>query len=259
MAADSTTPRSRRAILAAAAGAAGALAAQAAMPLAAAAASTNMLTEVDNPTIATTSVTDSGADSTAFASHATGTGFGYGLEATSTGGAGLVAWSISPMDGFLPEWASYTGVLGSAPSHPDETLWAVGVQGLSPDIGVYGSGGYGVIGDGYIGVEGDTNGEAGSVGVWAWAPPDADATARALKVTGKVSFDRSGRKLMAAGTASRVIYLSGVTTGSKVFAVLATNEPGRWVRAVYPTSGRFTVYLNTKLSTSAVVAWFVLD
>lgn len=261
MAPDHTSLRSRRALLGAAAGAAGALAAQAALPLAAAAASANMMTEVDNPTTADTSITDSGADSTAFSCHATGTGSGYGIEATSTGGGGVVGWSVSPPDAgwFLPELTSYTGVFGSAPTHPDDSLMATGVWGDSPDIGVYGSGGYGVYGDGFVGVDGDASGAPGSIGVWAWAPSDADPTARALKVTGKVSLSRSGRTSMRSGTAARAIYLAGVTSSSMVFAVLASSEPGRWVRAVVPTSGKFTIYLNTKLASGASVAWFVLD
>jgi len=81
----------------------------------------------------------------------------------------------------------------------------------------------------------------------------------ALKVTGKVALSRSGRKAMSSGSSSALIYLEGVTTGSKVFAVLATSESGRWVRAVVPAAGRFRIYLNTTLSSSAVVSWFVLD
>ena len=50
-----------------------------------------------------------------------------------------------------------------------------------------------------------------------------------------------------------------MTTSSKVFAVLATAESGRWVRAVVPAAGKFTVYLNTTLASRATVAWFVLD
>lgn len=259
MASDGTTTRSRRALLAAAAGAAGALAAQAALPLAAAAADPNdVVRATDNPTTATTSITDSGADSTAFAGHATGTGYGYGVEATSTGAGGIVGWSISPPDAgwFLPEHTAYTGVFGSSPSHPNPDFIGTGVWGDSPDVGVYGSGGSGVIGFGGVGVEGDANDLAGSVGVWAWAPTTAQT---ALKVTGKVSLSRSGRKAMSSGKSSLVVTLSGVTTSSKVFAVLASSESGRYVRAVVPASGKFTVYLNTTLSSSATVAWFVLD
>src|SRR5262249_16704045 len=74
-----TALRSRRALPAAAAGSAAALAASAALPLAASAAPTAMSTEQDNPSTANTSVTDSGAGSTAFAGNAKGTGAGYGL------------------------------------------------------------------------------------------------------------------------------------------------------------------------------------
>jgi hypothetical protein len=258
MAPDVTTPRSRRAILAAAAGAAGALAAQAALPLSAAAAPANLQTESDNPTVATTSITDSGSDSTAFASHATGTGTGYGVEATSTGGGGLFAWSMGEpsADWFEPEILKYTGVFGYSQESTEAGYAGTGVWGDSPDTGVFGSGGYGVVGYGGVGVEGDANELPGSIGVRAWAPSTAQT---ALKVTGKVSFSRSGRKSMAAGKSSVVVSLAGVKSSSKVFAVLATSESGRWVRAVVPAAGKFTVRLNTTLRTKAVVAWFVLD
>ena len=54
---------------------------------------------------------------------------------------------------------------------------------------------------------------------------------------------------------------SQVGTGGsrKIFAVLATSEPGRYVRAVVPAAGKFTVYLNTTLTSSAVLSWFILD
>jgi hypothetical protein len=252
-----TTPRSRRALLAAAAGAAGAFVAQAALPLTAAAAPANMQTEQNNVTTAMTSITDSGADSTALAVHATGTGTGYGLEATSLDAGGVVGWSISAPDPawFQPAFTAYTGVFGSAPAYIDSSQSATGVWGDSPDIGVLGTGGSGVVGYGYVGVEGDANDNAGSVGVWAYAP----ATGVALKVTGKVSLSRSGRKAMSSGKSAVAVYLGGVTVGSKVFAVLATSESGRWVRAVVPAAGKFTVYLNTALTSSAVVSWFVLD
>ncbi len=69
----------------------------------------------------------------------------------------------------------------------------------------------------------------------------------------------SGRLSMATGASSKAVTLAGVTATSKVFAVLATSETGRWVRAVVPAAGKFTVYLNTTLTSSAVVSWFVLD
>lgn len=270
MASEELQPRSRRALLAAAAGAAGALAANAVMPLTAAAAPTPMQTEQDNPAIATTSITNptaastafvgnaSGAGSTALVGNATGSGFGYGAYGTSATGGGVVGWSISPPDAswFLPDYTAYTGVFGYAPANPDSTVWGTGIWGDSPEIGVYGSGGYGVVGYGGTGVEGDANSLPGSIGVRAYAPTPSQI---ALKVNGKVSFSRSGRLAMSTGTAAKSFTLSGVNAHSKVFAVLATGEPGRWVRSVIPASGKFTVYLNTKLTSSAIVSWFVLD
>ena len=251
-------PRSRRALLAAAAGAAGAFAAHAALPLSASAVSTNLMTETDNATVATTAVSDSGAISTAFSARALGSGFGYGIEGISLTGGGVVGWSISAPDAswFIPDYTAYTGVFGSAPAHPATDIAATGVWGDSPDIGVFGSGGSGVVGYGGVGVEGDANTTAGAVGVWAWAPTTSQV---ALKVTGKVKFSRSGRQSMSSGTKSRAVTLAGVTSTSKVFAVLATSESGRWVRAVVPAAGKFTIYLNTTLTSSAVVSWFVLD
>jgi hypothetical protein len=256
MAADELKPRSRRALLAAAAGAAGALAANAAMPLTAAALDPDdVVLGIENYTGYTTGITNGTPDSNAFLTRATGRGIG--VLGTSTGGGGVVGWSISPPGSWWTnEDAAYTGVFGSAPTDPRTGYLATGVWGDSPDIGVFGSGGYGVYGYGGVGVSGDANSLTGSIGVWAWAPTTAQV---ALKVTGKVSLSRSGRQTMTSGTSSRSVTLAGVTSSSKVFAVLATGEPGRWVRSVIPYSGKFTIYLNTKLASSAVVSWFVLD
>lgn len=70
---------------------------------------------------------------------------------------------------------------------------------------------------------------------------------------------RSGRTALAKGKTSLKVTLGGVTSASKVFAVLASNASGRYVRAVVPTTGSFTVYLNTSLAATAYVTWFVLD
>lgn len=259
MATEEQTPRSRRALLAAAAGAAGALAASAAMPLAAAAADPDDVVKgVDNPTTTPTTITSSGTDTMALAGNATGAGTNYGTVGTSTTGAGLLGWSVGPPDPswFQREYTGYTGVFGSAPSHPGDTGYGTGVWGDSPDVGVLGTGSLGVYGFGGVGVEGDANSNAGSIGVRAWAPTTSQV---ALKVTGKVSLSRSGRRSMSSGTRTKAVTLAGVTTTSKVFAVLATSESGRWVRAVVPAAGKFTIYLNTTLTSSAVVSWFVLD
>jgi hypothetical protein len=255
-----STPRSRRALLAAAAGAAGAMVASAALPLGVAAHDPDDIQAgTDNPTAAQTTVTNSAADGTALAGHATGTGAGYGVEGTAAGGAGVFAWSVEAPDSswFSADLTAYTGVFGSAPASPDPTtITAVGVWGDSPDIGVFGGGTWGVVGFGGVGVEGDANSAPGAIGVLATAPTNSQW---ALRVSGRVSLSRSGRTAMSSGTSSKAIALGGVTTTSKVFAVLSTSESGRWVRAVVPTTNKITVYLNTTLSSSAVVSWFVLD
>jgi hypothetical protein len=260
MAGDPSSLRSRRALLAAAAGSAAALAASAALPLAASAAPTNVETEQDNPSTATTSITDSGAGSTAFVGNATGTGAGYGVQGTSLAAGGVVGWSVSPPTSywatFDPSVTNYTGVFGSAPHSTDPNFAGSGVWGDSPDSGVYGSGGFGVEGYGGVGVIGEANKVAGSIGVWAWSPGTAQT---ALRVTGKVSLDRAGRASINAGASTKVIAMAGVGTGSRVFAVLASNQSGRYVRAVVPGTNSFTIYLNAAVTAKSVVTYVVFD
>ena len=81
----------------------------------------------------------------------------------------------------------------------------------------------------------------------------------ALEVVGKARFGRSGRKSIAKGKSSVVVTLAGTTTTSKLFAVLASNRGGRWVRAVVATAGTFTIYLNSSVTSKSTISWFVLD
>jgi hypothetical protein len=266
---DDLAPRSRRAILTAAAGAAGALTAAALIPASVAAADPNdVVMGQDNATIATTSVTNSTADSTAFAGDAAGTGFGYGLQGTAVGGgsnaapgsAGVFAWSTTAPDWspsvFEPSDLALTGVYGYAPAGDHTTNWGSGVWGDSQDTGLLGTGGTGVEGYGYWGVFGRANPNSGSVGVYAYAPTTSSS---ALYVNGKAHFTRSGHTAAAKGKTSLKVTLAGTTSGSKVLAVLGTNASGRFIRAVVPASGSFTVYFNTALAATAYVNWFVLD
>src|SRR4029079_7330470 len=110
-----------------------------ALPLTTLAADPNdVVMGTDNPTTATTSVTNSTANSDAFAAAAAGTGFG--LEGSSAGGAGIVGWSISASPYMTPTDGSYTGISGWAPASPVDALVGVGVFGQSDDWGVYGNG-----------------------------------------------------------------------------------------------------------------------
>lgn len=208
---------------------------------------------VDNPTTATTSITNGTADSTAFAGAATNNGFG--VQGTSTLAAGVLGWSVTaPGSWFTPDVTGYTGVFGSAPAGDHVTTFGSGVWGDSEDTGVYGTGSLGVLGYGGIGVEGDAFGPGG-VGVYAYG----DATQTALYVNGKVFFSRSGRSTVAKNKSSLEVKLAGVSSSSRVFAVLHSNRSGRWVRSVVPAAGKFTIYLNTTVTSATYVAWFVLN
>jgi hypothetical protein len=256
MASDPHAPRSRRALLTAAAGGAAAVAASAAMPLTAAAADPNdVVKNVDNPTTAQTSITQSAAGFVAFKA-----------STTNPDRAGLVGATGDETD-IRVGLTQYTGVYGWSPEAPfpaDPQFEGSGVWGDSPDDGVVGTGGLtgvlGIGGDGVIGV-GDFDGVVGvggpsGAGVRALG---ATATAVALAVTGKVAFSRSGRSTIGTGKSSLKITLPGTTSSSRVFAVLHSNRSGRYVRAVVPTTGSFTIYLNTTVTSATFVAWFVLN
>jgi hypothetical protein len=254
---NASAPRSRRALLAAAAGGAAALAASAALPLTTLAADGDPVLlgdSLNNTATQTTSITDSTLGSNAFAVSAAGTG--VGLLGSSTGGAGIVGWSISSSPYFDPAAdGPYTGIYGWAPAGPDGGPYGAGVYGDSDDYGVVGTGGVGVYGIGAFGVIGEAQGTGGA-SVLAYR---SDTTDLALQVVGKVKFSRSGRSNVSAGQSSRLIYLAGVTSSSKIFALLHSNRSGRYVRAVVPATGRFRIYLNSTVSSTTSVAWFVVD
>jgi hypothetical protein len=247
------------------------MAASAAMPLTAAAAPATMLTETNNASTAQTSLTDSGDRTIAFAT--SNLGVAPTIVATNAEGAATDPGDTDPTDpggitsaaglfatsaddsGAAPYWVTgYTGVYGWAPTFPTDAGFGTGLWGDSEDVGVYGSGGIGAWGDGFIGVRG-TGGSAG-IGVQALADTPTDV---ALQVVGKVQFSRSGRTTIGAGRSTLKINLAGVTSASRVLAILHSNRSGRYVRAVVPTTGSFTVYLNTTVTSATYVAWFVIN
>ena len=245
MASDPNTPRSRRALLTAAAGAAGAVAASAAMPLSVAAVPTAVLTEQDNPSTDQTSLTMTAAVAPKFA---------LKVRGVTTEAAALVAstgdeTAIAP----IANTAS-TGVYGWAPTLNDPDFFATGVWGDSEDVGTYGSGTVGVMGDGVVGLVGRA--DLGGSGIQAI---NFDPAGVALQVYGKVQFSRSGKNTIGAGKSSLKINLVGVSSASRVFAVLHSNRSGRYVRAVVPTTGSFTIYLNTTVTSATYIAWFVIN
>ena len=246
-------PRSRRALLAAAAGGAAALAASAAMPLTMAAHDVDdVQLGAANASTAATSIANATADVNAFEAAAEGTGFG--VQGSSTGGPGLLGWSVTAPAGVDPSALAYTGIYGWSPTNPDTDFVAAGVWGDSDDWGVIGSGDVGVYGYGNNGVVGE--GAGANAGVVALG---ASASSVALEVIGKARFNRSGRTTIAKGKSSIKINLAGTSTSSHVLAVLGSVQTGRWIRAVVPSSGYFTVYLNTTTTANAFIHWFVIN
>jgi hypothetical protein len=260
------TVRSRRAVLAAAAGGAAVLAATAIRPGSVAAVAANMQTETNNATTAPTGVTNSTDGSHGLFGHATGAG--TGVEGTSGTGMGLVGTSADTTDpatnsgnagvvgvagdiGSISGNVALTGVYGYSDPSTAEGFAAAGVWGQSGDFGVIGDGTIGVLGDGFLGVLGVATDLSG-VGVVAATDV---AGARSLRVEGRAEFTRSGRTTIGAGKSSKVVNLAGCTSSTLVFAVLATNRTGKWVRAVVATTGHFTVYLNTAVAKTTSITW----
>ena len=258
--------RSRRAILAAAAGGAAALAASAIGPASVAAVAAPMLTETDNATTAPTGVTNSTDGSDAFFGNAAGAGTGStGASAKGMGVLGTSADTSAPLTntsnagvvgvagdiGSISGNVALTGVYGYSDQSTVQGFAAAGVWGESDDYGVIGDGGVGVRGDGFIGVLGVAQNATG-IGVLAQtAVPGGES----LRVIGRAEFSRSGRANIAAGTSKKTVALAGCTGATLVIANLASNRSGRWVRAVVPATGSFTIYLNTTVTKSTAVTW----
>ena len=262
---DLATKKSRRALLAAAVGGAAAVAASAALPVAVSADDPNdVVKETVNTTTDTTTIDSSAtADVDTFAAIAGGTGDaivataedGSALSAANSNVVQAAAYITSGDPASAVGDTSVTGLYAFTPESGDPGLIATAVWGDSPDAGVYGTGSWGVIGYGGIGVEGIAFG-AGGWGVRAVATSTNQV---ALKVEGKVQFSSAGRSTISAGHSSITITRTGVTSSSRIFAVLASNRSGRYVRAVVPTTGKFTIYLNTTVTSSTYVTWWIIN
>ena len=272
---DESAPRSRRALLAAAAGGAAALAAQAALPITAMAADPNdVVLGSANSATSTTSISTSlnanGIDAftatSASATAVTGNaiGDGVGVMGTSVGWAGVQGSSLAAgVYGFSQDSSDaapfentlFTGVYGWSPAYPNDSGVGTGVWGDSDEWGVYGSGTVGVYGFGTIGMIAESASTTNPA-IIAFGATDSSP---ALQVVGKMKFNRAGRKTISAGKSSLVVTMAGVTTTSKILAVLNSNRSGRYVRAVVAGSGKFTIYLNSSVSSSTHVAYFVFD
>jgi hypothetical protein len=290
MSVDSSAPRSRRAVLAAALGGLGAVVvSRFVTPEAVKAADGDAVLVGSARTGATeTSITVSGSANAIVGSSDTGTGLRGASTSTAiadlanpgsaTGMIGTAGATGTPGDpGGTALNTSETGVYGFAnTSSGSNGIWGdsfggAGVFGTG-DTGVYGSGYWGVYGTGTIAVMGD--GTATETGVYGFAgnvsapPPPAgvgvQATAgstaqTALNVTGKAKFSRSGRTSVTAGHYSKKVTMAGVTTASYIIATLQTRRTGVYVHAVVPAAGYFTIYFNKTVSSTTYVGYLVIN
>jgi hypothetical protein len=180
-----------------------------------------------------------GVNGQAWGANATGAFFG----AAGPGGTGVWAYSNTN-----------TGVYGrSSPTGASITSPAkTGIYGFADaDATARGVAGETTVGQGVVG-------KATTTGVGVRAE---SSSGLALQVLGRASFSRSGRLAIAAGRSSVAKTAIPLTSASMVLAVLQTNRPGIYVRAVVPNvAGRsFTIYLNAAVPGTTYVAWFVLN
>jgi hypothetical protein len=292
---DTSTPRSRRAILASALGGLGAVvAARLVKPEAASADPGDpVLVDGAHTGAGTTSITSDAAGAAI-----AGTGGGQGVLGSSVDGTGLRGESTSLEPSRYPDPGQRSGVIGLAGAQDqasvstDETgvygfantsgtsagVWGdsvdgFGIVGSSSYAAVVGFGGsFGVYGSGHVAVMGE--GGATDTGVYGYVGPVAapnpptgvgvQATAgsisqTALNVTGKAKFSRSGRTYISSGGYARKITMSGVTTSSYVIATLQTRRTGVYVHAVVPGSGYFYIYLNKAVTATTYVGYLVIN
>ena len=170
---------------------------------------------------------------------------GHGVHGASSSSYGIYGTTASGAAGILGYNAGNDGVVGSSAAPAHSGVWGTNTGG-----------GYGVSG---------STGGASTAGVWGINSGTGigvratSASGIALRVEGKASFSRSGKTKILAGHSSKAVSLSGVTGASLIFAVLASNRSGRFVRAVVPGSGAFTIYLNTTVLSDTYLSWFVLN
>lgn len=199
------------------------------------------------------------------------TGHSNGVVGKTALGTGVKGISGDP-SGVATD-TSRTGVYGYCPVSTSDSVavgvWGdandgFGVYGGSGSVGVYGFGfGVGVVaasdsaGIGLYGFAGDGSGPVPVDGTGVLA--GAEGIAPALDVRGVAKFSRSGITSLASGS-TKVVGGVALTPSSMVLAVLQTNRAGVWVRAVVPNvaASSFTIYLNTSVSATTNVAWFVV-
>jgi hypothetical protein len=182
------------------------------------------------------------------------TGLGFAVSGTD-GGAGrgiAVLANVANAENVSPALFASTAGKGNA-------VYASVTDASSKSAAVFGA----TAGNG-SGLYGEASLSASGTGVTGTSKTGtgvhAESTSgKALSVSGKVSFSRSGLATVVAGHSSVTVKLAGVTTASLVLATLQNLEAGITVAAAVPASGSFEISLTGSPKSKVTVAWFVID
>jgi hypothetical protein len=173
-----------------------------------------------------------------------------GLTFRADGGTGLSGVSLSGAPGVSGR-SSATGGIGVTGDGA-----AYGVEGQGGSFGLYGH-------DSSVGVyaQGTSEGVHGfsgsGIGVAALS-----SSGTALSVSGKATFSRSGKTLIQAGSASKTVSLTNLSSVSQVMAtVQGRGIAGVFIQGVAHNTSSFTIYLNKAVPASQTlgVGWFVVN
>jgi hypothetical protein len=267
------TPRTRRSLLAAAAaGAAGLAAASLSRPRAVVAATGDPVLAGGNVSAdAATKITaTTGLSTDVVALNTVGAGLGSGVTGVSPSGAGVLGVSgDTSADAYggndVGVSGRAAGVDALAGVSGDSDV-GFGVLGTSGGAGVFGAGAVIGVMANCFDVTGTSLYAVSSAGLPAAPAGNVAAHIKravtdpghALFVDGRMRLKWSGRVAVAAGATSKKITVTGMTSGTMVFAMFQTNEAGVWVRAAIPTTNAITFAFSKALATSAVVAWMAV-
>ena len=246
------TPRTRRAILAAALGASAATVATALTAPAALAANGDAVTVGGSFTGTTgTQLTSTGTGGPVLSLIADNTAF-WGVWVHANAGTGIVTQGKSGLSATANDANGYGvsaynpgGTAVMAQSTDGSAVYAMS----STSMGVYGTS------SSAQGVYGDSN---NGVGVYARSVANV-----ALQVDGKAVFSRSGRVSILKGKTYVDVSMAahgGIASTALCFAHLTVYRTGVWVAAVRPNypAGKMRIYLNKAITATTYISWIVM-
>jgi hypothetical protein len=268
MSVESSAPRSRRAVLAAALGGLGALvASRLTTPEAAKAANGDpVVAGTANLSTADTSLATAGGFTALYANSPTGTGLrGVSLSANPAVPPPVANTGVVGISGDTTNVAAntgWTGIYGFSDSHVDANgIWGDSVVGTgvygTGDTGVYGSGYWGVYGTGPIGVMGD--GYATDTGVYGFsgdsAPPDAVAGIAVQATAGTNAAIALNARTLGPATPAQIAVNATAATGHIALNVTGKTRFSRSGRvAVNAGASSKKVTMSGVITTSYVIA-----